>query len=129
MRSTMREKLGQEMDDYLILGLCNPSLASPVSGPSQTRPHAGSAPPWIPCLITPEPAERRRSGLCLSGRLPLLSCQRWAVTERGPAAQGRDERSEGGGGGEEERRQVIPGIRSAGGGFTTASADGVSQAG
>ena len=30
VRATLREKLGEEMEDYLILGACNPALAHPA---------------------------------------------------------------------------------------------------
>ena len=45
MRATLRDKLGEDMEDYLILGACNPSLAhhglaaayaSTASGSTQT---------------------------------------------------------------------------------------------
>jgi uncharacterized protein (DUF302 family) len=45
MRSTMREKLGQEMDDYLILGVCNPSLAHQALG---VDPSVGLL---LPCTV------------------------------------------------------------------------------
>ena len=32
MRATLRDKLGQDMDDYLILGACNPPLAHQALG-------------------------------------------------------------------------------------------------
>jgi len=32
VRSTMREKLGEQMEDYLILGACNPPLAHRALG-------------------------------------------------------------------------------------------------
>ena len=32
MRTTLRDKLGQEMEDYLILGACNPPLAHQALG-------------------------------------------------------------------------------------------------
>ncbi|HEX9358042.1 MAG TPA: DUF302 domain-containing protein [Streptosporangiaceae bacterium] len=32
VRATLREELGQEMEDYLILGACNPSLAHQALG-------------------------------------------------------------------------------------------------
>jgi uncharacterized protein (DUF302 family) len=32
VRATLREKLGQEMEDYLILGACNPPLAHQALG-------------------------------------------------------------------------------------------------
>jgi uncharacterized protein (DUF302 family) len=32
MRATLRSKLGQEMEDYLILGACNPPLAHQALG-------------------------------------------------------------------------------------------------
>ena len=32
MRATLRDKLGQDMEDYLILGACNPSLAHRALG-------------------------------------------------------------------------------------------------
>ena len=32
MRATLRDKLGQEMEDYLILGACNPPLAHQALG-------------------------------------------------------------------------------------------------
>ena len=32
MRATLRDKLGQDMEDYLILGACNPPLAQQALG-------------------------------------------------------------------------------------------------
>ena len=32
MRATLRDKLGEDMEDYLILGACNPSLAHRALG-------------------------------------------------------------------------------------------------
>ena len=32
MRATLRDKLGEDMEDYLILGTCNPSLAHRALG-------------------------------------------------------------------------------------------------
>jgi uncharacterized protein (DUF302 family) len=32
VRATLRDKLGEDMEDYLILGACNPELAHPALG-------------------------------------------------------------------------------------------------
>ncbi len=43
VRATLREKLGLEMEDYLILGACNPALAHQAL---QVEPGVGVLLPW-----------------------------------------------------------------------------------
>jgi uncharacterized protein (DUF302 family) len=57
MRATLRDKLGQDMEDYLILGACNPPLACQALGVDS------SIGLLLPCNVvvrTHAPAGRRR---------------------------------------------------------------------
>jgi hypothetical protein len=60
LRATLRDKLGEDMEDYLILGACNPLLTARSSG-NQIMVNGNSHYPPSPSRLRPLPARGLRA--------------------------------------------------------------------